>query len=624
MAFALLGLLGTPVPVRSTDDEWSPPPEALIVDDTSPRFVQFGPPQWWNVATGTEFSYYGGRMVWTLNEQTQLYNYARWYLPISATLPLTYEVYAFIPRYNATTRNAVYRIVQGTAQTPLTRTRAISQNVYYAEWVSLGQHYFQAGGANYVELTDVTGETTGQRRIAFDAIAFVPISPTATITGEHTVYIPAVIGSGSSQPTFRYTTSRYISTVSPAHHERMGCAAGQNDEQGIVILAFGQAWAQSGQFGVLYYRSNYTFASTAVIANAVKGFLRGYWACASPTAQLKLVVGTNNYRGATGRPHGEAWGEMITQLNAWLRSDEVPPDVASRIEVLGGNDIEMSWNTPTNTKLWVDGYASRTMHRLINFGTCDGCPTQGNPHWQPSNNWTLADILYVNTGIAAPFPEIYLRNGINADQWYRMSSYAYQSRGQPLAFAGLLTQWQACRDVGGCRGTDNTPRQGWYQLQWALNADPRTAMTLPLPSDITWRVITDTLLTAAAQSDELELAQLAVLATTPAGTGAVFEGVAPPIEPSQFLDENAWRGLVNGQVVRVFAGLVRDPALGGADEQAQGGILLVSDADGQMRLIEAPTPARAFRIVGAEGAVLILSDGSLTLRFDLEREAWLE
>lgn len=625
--FTLLMGTETSPAAHSADEEWSPPPEAFIVDDTSPEFVRFGPNQWWNTATGTGFSYYGGRMIWTYNEQAQLYNYARWHLPLSATLPLTYEVYAFVPRYNATTRNAVYRIIHGAAETPLTSTKAISQNRYYAEWVSLGQYLFQPGGANYVELTDITGETTGQRRVGFDALAFVPLSPTTMFMGEHAVFIPAVLGSGNGdRPTFRYSTSRYISTVNPAHHELMGCAAGQNDEQGIIILAFGQPWWNgiSSEYGVLYYRSNYTFASTTVIADAVKGFLRGYWMCASPVAQLKLVVGTNNYRGATSRSHGEAWGEMITQLNVWMRSEDVPPDIADRIEVLGGNDIEMSWNSPTNTKLWLEGYASRTAHHLINFGTCDGCPTQGYPTWQPSNNWTLLDIVEVNSGIARPFPEIYLRSGINADQWYRLSAFAAQFTQQPLAFAGALTQWQACQDVGGCLGTDNTPRQGWYQLQWALNADPRTAMTLPLPSDITWRVITDALSLAATQADELQFAQPALLAATPAGSGAIIEGIAPPIGAAAFLSENLWRGLANGQMVRVFAGLVRDPASGGVDEQTQGGVLFVSDAEGRVRLIEAPLPTHALRIIGAEGSVLILSDGSVSLRFDAAREAWLE
>jgi hypothetical protein len=45
-------------------------------------------------------------MVWTLNNTSIVENYAYWYLPLSATVPMSYEVFAFIPAYNATTRSA--------------------------------------------------------------------------------------------------------------------------------------------------------------------------------------------------------------------------------------------------------------------------------------------------------------------------------------------------------------------------------------------------------------------------------------------------------------------------------------------------------------------------------------
>ncbi len=599
------------------------PPSAVVVDDNDPNFAKFGPPQWWYTATGTPFNYYGGAMTWTGNVRSGApVNYARWSLPLTATLPMTYEVFAFIPRYNATTTNARYQVVVS----GVTTTVAISQNRYHAEWVSLGTFFFGPNGPHLVQLTDVTGEASNSRQVGFDALAFVPRPALPPLPAM--AFLPIVVE--GSAGALRATTSRYISTVDPAHHYAMGCAAGQADERGTVILAFGQPWVQEGVYGVIYYRRpGYPFASTQVIAEAAKGFLRGYWECAPPDATLKVAIGTNNYRGATqqldtSRAHGQAWGQMIGQLHAWLQA-EAPPDVQDRLAVFGGNDIEMSWNTPALTKAWVEGYVQATSRPFINFGTCDGCPTTGNPTRQPNNGWTVEDVWQVNgPAYVIPFPEIYLRNGVNADQWYRMSLYGALNKGSKLNFGGLLTQWQACQDRGTCGGlTDNTPQQGWEQLQSALNADPRTAMPLPPPSDITWQNIT----TTNGMNNQMAgaFSPLADVVRQPMGQGVIVEGVLPPLSAMHFLAENAWE---DAQVI-VFAGLVRDPASGGDDTQARGGVVVFTlDEAGAYifppRLLPAPILTGALRVVQAEGGILTLSDGATLLRFDVAARAWIE
>jgi hypothetical protein len=598
------------------------PPSAIIVDDSDPNFVKFGPQQWWYTSNGTAFNYYGGAMTWTGNVTSNPpVNYARWLLPLTATLPMTYQVYAFIPRYNATTSNARYQVVVG----GVTTTVAISQNRYHAEWVSLGTYFFPATGPHFVQLTDVTGERAGSRRVGFDALAFVPRPSVPQLPAR--AFLPIAVEGASEAP--RATTSRYISTVDPAHHYAMGCAAGRAGERGTVILAFGQPWVENGIYGVIYYRRpGYPFASTQVIAEATKAFLRGYWECAPPDATLNLAVGTNNYRGATlqldtSRAHGQAWGQMIGQLHTWLEN-EAPPGVRGRLAVFGGNDIEMSWNTPALTKAWVEGYVQATSRPFINFGTCDGCPTTGNPTQRPNNGWTVEDVWQVNgPSYVIPFPEIYLRNGVNADQWYRMSLYGALNKGSKLNFGGLLTQWQACQDRGTCGGlTDNTPQQGWQQLQSALNADPRTAMPLPPPSDITWRNITTTNAMTGMTFDPSLAADVPSL---PAGEGVIVEGILPPLSAMYFLAQNAWE---SARVI-VFAGLLRDPATGGDDANARGGVVVFAiSAAGEYvfppQVIQAPLQTAAPRVVGAERDVLTLSDGAITLRFDVSTRAWVE
>jgi len=111
----------------------------------------------------------------------------------------------------------------------------------------------------------------------------------------------------------------------------------------------------------------------------------------------------------------------------------------------------------------------------------------------------------------------------------------------------------------------------------------------------------------------------------PTGQGAIVEGVLPPLSAMHFLAENAWE---SAQVI-VFAGLVRDPATGGDDANARGGVAVFEvGAAGEYffppRLMPAPLQVGALRIVRADGDVLTLSDGALLLRFDVAARAWME
>ncbi len=590
---------------------------SIVVDDASPGFQKFGPSGGWRTATGTGFSYYGGSTTWTTNVFSRMENYATWALPPTATLPLTYEVFVFIPRYNASTSAARYEIVRGND----VQTRTVNQSRYYAEWVSLGSFHFTSGVSNFVRLSDVTGEGQYSRRISFDAVAFAPRYALESLPAR--AFIPIFLNGGQA---VRATTSRYVQTVSPADHELMGCEAGQRDERGVVILAFGQAWYQpdTNLYGVIYYRRpGYPFADMGTIASAVQGFLRGYWSCAPEDATLDVGIGTNNYLRVDmtdptrSYTHGALWAQMVNQVHAWLQAN-APPSATHRVRVFGANDIEMSWSSAALTRAWLNGYASVAQRPMINFGTCDGCPTTANPTQSPNNGWTVEDVWYVNSGVAVAFPEIYLRSGINADQWYRMSRYAALNKGQPLVFAGLLTQWQACQERT-CNGTDNTPQQGWKQLRDALNADPTTALTetLPAPSDITW---VNRFASAGAMQ---AFAPQASLPTRPTPNGEIVESLLPPLPASVFIAENAWIGQHDAETLTAYAGRARDPLNGGIDE-AEIGALVLFDAQGGWRLVHAPEGMGALRVVDERAHVLWVSDGARTAQFDLRQQQWRE
>jgi hypothetical protein len=157
--------------------------------------------------------------------------------------------------------------------------------------------------------------------------------------------------------------------------------------------------------------------------------------------------------------------------------------------------MELDWNTPANTRAWVDGYASAYQGTawLYNYGDCGRCRSDGVilpvPGSGANSGWTQEDVWYISWGAgpAWAIPEIYNTLGTNARQWQNIVLYSRVNHGSPMGIKGTLTQWQACQDRPPCAGTNNTPDQGWSQLWNALNADPRTAQDVPWSTDITWQ-----------------------------------------------------------------------------------------------------------------------------------------
>jgi murein DD-endopeptidase MepM/ murein hydrolase activator NlpD len=122
-------------------------------------------PYWWSAPHG-----YQGSTLWTYASQVQEENWGVWrpILPEAGR----YEVFVYVPSYNATTRNARYQVNHQAGQSAV----PVDQNRYYNQWVSLGKFVFNAGNAGSVRLGDVTGETWGQRcQIAFDAVKWVRV-----------------------------------------------------------------------------------------------------------------------------------------------------------------------------------------------------------------------------------------------------------------------------------------------------------------------------------------------------------------------------------------------------------------------------------------------------------------
>lgn len=276
----------------------------------------------------------------------------------------------------------------------------------------------------------------------------------------------------------QYTITRYVTKPNNAYS--WGVAAGQaatsnGPNSGVIILDFGkpQTWTQNGQtvYGSLLL-DNSTKVTTDQIATYVENFLQGFWNNTPVNGPfVKLVIGTNNIGSSTNNTHGQAWANLVNNVNSWISSN----GYGVQEEAIGGSDIEIAWNTASSSRNWVDGYNSTAQHALYDYGDDAGGT---NPN---QNGWTANDVWYVAYGATWdwPVPEIYYTVDATLD-WQPLSLWAYNNKGNRINFMGTLTEYAA-------DSTTLTPAQGWSALYNALNSDSRTAQSsLSYSTDITW------------------------------------------------------------------------------------------------------------------------------------------
>ena len=347
------------------------------------------------------------------------------------------------------------------------------------------------------------------------------LAPTASDPGQK-VYLPIFFSYRPSAPI--YSTSYYMLTVDSSTLYNMGCILGQYDRdlagsrETVVVLDFGSPKKVGSEYGAdLFWMGP---VSITQITNAVKNFGMGYYTCAAGDRESKIYVGigTTNYHTSISNVtdfwnHGMAWANMVNAVNDYFISQ----GYSGQVLAVGADDIELSWNTSTISTAWVNGYNSTHKYDWYDFGTLDGCATRSWPNYANcGNGWTRDQVWYAVYGTAPawPLPEIYLENGVNAQQWALLSLYSKVYKGYTFEFVGVITQMQACTQAPGqCTGVNNSPAAGWTQLYNELNSDAQTADIPPLSTDIKWW---DGVITAPTPADKT------VIDTTPALSAPSF------------------------------------------------------------------------------------------------------
>ncbi len=272
---------------------------------------------------------------------------------------------------------------------------------------------------------------------------------------------------------------------------------------GTVILDFGFPVYYGDVYGTELFDQS-TILNLDQIKAAVENYSTGFWYGLDGDYEsfLTIIVGLNNIGSGVSVGHGEAWGNMINELNQWI--SEPPHKYDSQIAIRGGIDIEPSFGPAQAAIDWADGYSTTGIHEFYDFGSLGNCPeylppTEPQYHYGIDPEicadtpyfWTQQELFHISWESlkAFPFPEIYHTNGKDARQWYRLSLYAYFHY-RTMTFYGTLTTFEACKRnfTDECNYIYNTPAMGHDQLYTELHNDPYDRVREPLywMTDIYW------------------------------------------------------------------------------------------------------------------------------------------
>lgn len=156
-----------PVPVPPPPPPQSPKLQVIVdsqrTDPHNGRFRRARTDDWYSAPAGAFSS-----TIWTNVSAGQERNWGEWrpFLPAGGQ----WEVSAFVPDQNPATTNARYRITHADGQAEISINQSKNDNT----WVSLGVYRFEPGRGS-VRLSDLTGESSRDLKIAFDAMRWTKV-----------------------------------------------------------------------------------------------------------------------------------------------------------------------------------------------------------------------------------------------------------------------------------------------------------------------------------------------------------------------------------------------------------------------------------------------------------------
>jgi len=472
-----------------------------------------------------------------------------------------------------------------------------------------------------------------------------------------------------------WSRTAYINTDGGSVIYNLGCQKGAQDkstpgkQDSVVVLDFGSPATNNVEYGTSLFGIGF-IRNSEIIPRALM-YAQGYYVCSDSDREshLTLAIGTTNYgtwltSGNNAYNHGQAWASMVNEVNALF----VLSGYAGQVTAVGASDIELTWNSPSVSINWVNGYDSANLYDMYDYGDLAGCPSRDRTTstcWPP---WTMDNVWYVAYGAAPnyPLPLIYANSGVNARQWSWLSKWALTNKGYRMDIVGSFTQCQACLQRSGdasCPDLDNKPAEGWQQLYSSLITDG-VSQGLRWSTDIYWMGDASqpnpalcngtsspqaggslqereaglvTALQASDLNEDFRSSLEEKLATTrymiaqqqnspraektaplrlpslevPEFPSGIFEGDEGLFKPWQVQISNRWQGWDGDLKVQVLAG--KQAA------EAQGGVVFVwtSDAIDNWRSYEMPAGVGGVRILSVTGdRVSLQAEDGRTLVLD--------
>lgn len=315
---------------------------------------------------------------------------------------------------------------------------------------------------------------------------------------------PSAVASHSN-PKPITTESWYQDSVSTSFLDSKGCNvadkvdSGTAPTQGLVIMSFGNPVKFSAtSWGATAY--NQPDVTTGQIREAMKAWAGGFNRCLGsvvrPYTDYIIAPGvTNQYPSAWTttdiQNHAQQWANMVTNVHSFISSS----GWTAVVTAAGAADIELGYDNATRSRAWSNGYSGAASRVYFNFGDAAGCQTFANQGPDACGTptypgWSSSDVYHVSWGslYARSQPQIYNTGGTHAEQWVMISKWAIDNGNSLVAFDGPTTQEAACNQhPGTCSGTNNTPAQGWSQMNTKMDAKPQTIVYMRFSTDMRWQ-----------------------------------------------------------------------------------------------------------------------------------------
>ena len=164
------------------------------------------------------------------------------------------------------------------------------------------------------------------------------------------------------------STSYYLPTVDGTFLYELGCEHGRIDlalsgvQDTVTVLDFSYpVYTASLGYGVALFEDN-PFdgpmtppVSIHAIQQGVKQFALGYYRCSGSDVASNLVIGVGTNNKSTSiesetraRAHGQAWGQMVSELNQWALNQKI----FHQVQRWSSRSAQNNWRKKSGRLLW--------------------------------------------------------------------------------------------------------------------------------------------------------------------------------------------------------------------------------------------------------------------------------